>query len=156
MLLKMLLAFSTALFTGITLRTPPATWLFVGLTGMLAWLGNATILRYHIPDLVAAVTGALIVGLMAEILARIQKQPVTVYIVSGIIPLVPGVTTYNAMLAFLEKNYMTGLILGFKAFLIATYLAAGLAIVPIIVRYTRMSVYRANQILELNNILRKK
>ena len=134
MALNMLLAFMTALFTGITLRTPPSAWVAVGLTGMLGWGASHFLAAKNIPELLAAVSGAIVIGTLAEILARIQKQPVTVYIVSGIIPLVPGTIAYNSMLQFLEKDYNSGLSLAFRAFLIASYLAAGLAVVPLIVR----------------------
>lgn len=137
MLTNMVLAFLTALFTGVTLRTPVAALLTVGLTGMLGWTANYILSELAIPELVAAVTGAVVIGLLAEILARLQKQPVTVYIVSGIIPLVPGITAYNAMLEFLNKNFNDGIFLAFRAFLIASYLAAGLAVVPLLVRYMR-------------------
>ena len=137
MLTKMILAFFTALFTGVTLRTPPAAWLAVGLTGMLGWSVSELLSARHFPDLLAAVSGAIVVGTIAEIMARIQKQPVTVYIVSGIIPLVPGTVAYNSMLQFLAKNFNQGLSLAFKAFLIASYLAAGLAVVPLMIHNIR-------------------
>ncbi|MCL4441374.1 MAG: threonine/serine exporter family protein [Firmicutes bacterium] len=142
MLIKMFLAFLTSLFTGVTLRTPPPAWLAVGLTGMLGWGTSAAMLKQGIPELVAAVSGAMVVGLLSEILARLQKQPVTVYIVSGIIPLVPGIIAYNTMLQFLEKNFNLGLLLAFKAFLIASYLAAGVAVAPLLVRHFREVVSR--------------
>lgn len=143
---KMLLAFLTALFTGITLRTPPAAWLTVGLTGMLGWSASQFLLNKNIPELLAAVSGAVVIGTLAEIFARLQKQPVTVYIVSGIIPLVPGTTAYNSMLQFLDKQYNSGLSLAFTAFLIASYLAAGLAVVPLIVRKIKTFWLRGRRI----------
>jgi len=137
LLFKMLLAFTTSSLTGITLRTPRSAWITVGLAGMSGWAVRDLISRQNVPELVATVSGAVTIGLVAEILARIQKQPVTVYIVSGIIPLVPGITAYNSMVGFLEKRFDEGFFLAFKAFLIASYLAAGLAIVPLVVRSLR-------------------
>ncbi|MDT3698902.1 MAG: threonine/serine exporter family protein [Thermincola sp.] len=134
MVLNMLLAFFTSLFTGITLHTPLTAWFTVGLTGMLGWSVSRFLAYRNIPELLAAVSGALVIGILAEIFARWQKQPVTVYIVSGIIPLVPGTIFYNSMLQFLDNQYNAGFALAFKAFLIASYLAAGLAIVPLILR----------------------
>lgn len=142
MLLNMFLAFMTAMFTGVTLRTPTSAWIPVGFTGMLGWMAIQGLTGLKIPELVATVTGGIVVGAFAEIMARIQKHPVTVYIVSGIIPLVPGTTAYNSMLSFLEKQFTNGLFLAFKAFLLASYLAAGLAIVPLIVRYIRTILSR--------------
>ncbi|PKM41741.1 MAG: hypothetical protein CVV03_11705 [Firmicutes bacterium HGW-Firmicutes-8] len=137
MLTRMVLAFITSMFTGITLRTPASAWLAVGVTGMLGWGASEAVGSRHVPELFTAVTAAFVVGTIGEIMARIQKHPVTVYIVSGIIPLVPGITAYNSMLEFLQKDFNQGLFLAFRAFLVATYLAAGLAVAPLIVRSTR-------------------
>lgn len=131
---EMLLAFFTALFTGITLGTPPSAWITVGLTGMIGWFTRGTLAGQNFPELVANLAGAMVMGASAEIFARVQKHPVTVYIVSGIIPLVPGITAYNAMLHFLVRDFNQGLLLAFRAILIASYLAAGLAIVPLVLR----------------------
>lgn len=144
--LNMFLAFLTALFTGITLRTPLAAWVTVGLTGMMGWGARQFLSDRNIPELLAAVSGAIVIGTMAEIFARLQKQPVTVYIVSGIIPLVPGTTAYSSMLQFLEKQYDSGLSLAFRAFLIASYLAAGLAVVPLIIRTIKIFWIRGKRI----------
>lgn len=143
MLINSLLAFATALFTGITLRTPRPAWITVGITGMIGWATSEALSRQKFPELVVAVASALLIGGVAEILARLQKQPVTVYIVSGIIPLVPGTTAYNSMLAFLERNFDRGLYLAFKAFLLASYLAAGLALAPLFVRYLKSLLSRS-------------
>ena len=144
MLLNMLLAFLTAMFTGVTLRTPPSAWIPVGFTGMLGWMAIQGLPLLKMPELVAAVTSGIVIGAFAEIMARIQKHPVTIYIVSGIIPLVPGITAYNSMLSFLNKQFNNGLFLTFKAFLLASYIAAGLAIVPVVVRYFRSLLSRAH------------
>lgn len=143
LLLDMLLAFLTSMLTGITLRTPRSAWIPVGVTGMLGWATIQALSGFKIPELVTAVSGSVVVGAFAEIMARIQKHPVTVYIVSGIIPLVPGTTAYNSMLSFLDKEFTNGLFLAFKAFLLASYLAAGLAIVPLAVRYVRAVLSRS-------------
>jgi len=131
--LKFFLAFITVMFTAVTLRSPVKTWFTVGLTGMLGWGASVFTATKNVPELVATVVGAVVIGTVAEIFARIQKQPVTVFIVSGIIPLVPGTIAYNSMLEFLQKNFSQGLFLAFRAFLISSYLAAGLAIVPLLV-----------------------
>ncbi|MBU7005571.1 threonine/serine exporter family protein [Phosphitispora fastidiosa] len=142
MLIKMFLAFLTTLFTGITLQTPKSALVTAGLTGMLGWTVYNILIQLKFSTLFASVSGAIIIGGFAEIMSRIQKQPVTVYIVSGIIPLVPGITSYDSMLDFINSRYIEGIALAFKALLIAAYLATGLAIVPITVRFFRRRVGR--------------
>lgn len=144
MIIESILAFVTAMFTGITLRTPSSAWITVGVTGMLGWTTSQALAGRGLPELMVAATAALVVGTTAEIFARIQKQPVTVYIVSGIIPLVPGTIAYSSMLAFLEKRFDQGFFLAFRSFLIASYLAAGLAIAPLFIRYFRLLFKRTH------------
>jgi len=142
MLIKMFLAFLTTLFTGITLQTPKSALVTAGLTGMFGWTVYNIMLQLNFSTLFASVSGAVVIGGFAEIMSRIQKQPATVYIVSGIIPLVPGITSYDAMLNFINSRYIDGISLAFKAFLIAAYLATGLAIVPITVRFFHRRFHR--------------
>ena len=137
MVIKMFLAFLTTLFTGITLQTPKSALVTAGLTGMFGWTVYNIMIQLNFSTLFASVSGAVVIGGFAEIMSRIQKQPATVYIVSGIIPLVPGITSYDSMLNFINSRYIEGISLAFKAFLIAAYLAAGLALIPITVRFLR-------------------
>lgn len=43
--------------------------------------------------------------LYSEVMARIKKMPVTIIMLPGIIPLVPGSLIYYSMRGLLEKNY---------------------------------------------------
>jgi len=52
---------------------------------------------------------ALLVGFIAHHLARRLKVPVTPLIIPGIIPLVPGVSAYNAFMAAVQGDYLGGL-----------------------------------------------
>ncbi|ADG82691.1 hypothetical protein Tfer_1025 [Thermincola ferriacetica] len=142
---KMVLALITVLFTGVTLRIPPSALFTAGITGMLGWTANKVAVGSGMPELVAVVIGALVVGTLGEFFARVQKQPVTVYVVSGIIPLVPGLVAYNSMLAFLENRFIDGLKLFFQAFLIASYLATGLALPPLVVRNLKIILRRGRE-----------
>lgn len=47
----------------------------------------------------------LAVGVLCEITARLKKMTTTLYLVSGIIPLVPGLGLYRSMYFIAEKNY---------------------------------------------------
>jgi len=52
---------------------------------------------------------ALLVGIQANIMARWLKVPVTPLIIPGIIPLVPGISAYNAFMAAVSGDYLAGL-----------------------------------------------
>lgn len=57
------------------------------------------------------------IAIYSEVAARIFKAPVTVYLIPGIIPLVPGLTIYRTMQACLSSDlalFGTGLFNTFK------------------------------------------
>ncbi|MBE3556222.1 MAG: threonine/serine exporter family protein [Firmicutes bacterium] len=71
--------------------------------------------------------GAFGIAAAAEVLARLRREPVTLFFIGGIIPLVPGVTTYRAMQAFAQGQVTQGLGGIFTAFVDAGAIAAALA-----------------------------
>lgn len=55
-------------------------------------------------DIMQYFFGGVALSFVAEIFARLKKSPITVYIIAGIIPLVPGGTIYYAMKSFVLGN----------------------------------------------------
>ena len=53
--------------------------------------------------------GALLTGTSAYFLAPHLKVPVTPLIIPGIIPLVPGISAYNAFMAAVNGDYLAGI-----------------------------------------------
>lgn len=71
---------------------------------------------------------ATIVAVFSEILARRWKQPVVIFLIPGVIPLVPGGKAYLTMLSFLQDEYLTGLELLVSTLFLAGAVAAGIII----------------------------
>ncbi len=128
---KVIFALATSLLTGVTLNIPIRTLITAGISGTIAWSANQVILNLFQSRIIAAAFGAIAVGVTAEIFARIQKEPTTAYIITGIIPLVPGLKAFNAMQNFLTNNYNQGITLALQTTLISSYIASGLAVVSI-------------------------
>jgi len=61
-------------------------------------------------------------------MARILKTPVTVFLITGIIPLVPGGNLYYTMNYVLAKQWHLSSLYGQKTILIAIAVAAGIMI----------------------------
>ena len=53
----------------------------------------------------ASFLGSLILGLMSHTMSRRYKQPVIIFIVPGIIPLVPGGAAYEATRFLVSNDY---------------------------------------------------
>ncbi|MBC9784846.1 threonine/serine exporter family protein [Heliobacterium chlorum] len=130
---------------GLLQQIPPKTLLSAGLIGVA---GRAIFLicSYHgqAPTM-ASFLGAVVIAVLAEIMARWQKVPVSVYVVASFIPLVPGLTTYEAMGDFLRGEYTQGIAKSTQAGLIAIAIAAGLAVVSSIARYHKAVANRKHK-----------
>jgi uncharacterized membrane protein YjjP (DUF1212 family) len=75
---------------------------------------------------VGAFAGALTVGCVSNLYARIRDRPALIPSTPGMIILVPGSLGYRALTALLESETLTGLEFAFSTILVAFSLAGGL------------------------------
>lgn len=87
--------------------------------------------------------GALFVGLFSELFAVIFKKPATVYIVSGIIPLVPGGGMYEIMRYSMTGNLAQADLALFNTLSAAAAIAVGIAVASSIARLFSRAFVRA-------------
>lgn len=74
---------------------------------------NATIgfLIYHFfannlkQDIWGIFIATFVISILSELFARILKMPTTIFLTSGMIPLVPGIKIYYTMLSFIQNDY---------------------------------------------------
>ena len=74
------------------------------------------------------------VALLAEIFARVFKSPATVFLITGIIPIVPGGGLYYTMDALIDGNMELFAQRGIEAAAIAGAIAAGSSLLSSVVR----------------------
>jgi uncharacterized membrane protein YjjB (DUF3815 family) len=79
--------------------------------------------------------GALCVGIFSEIAAAVYRKPATVYIIPGIIPLVPGGGMYETMLYSVLGNRETASFIGFRTLSAAAAIAVAIAIASSLARF---------------------
>ncbi|EPB8220981.1 threonine/serine exporter family protein, partial [Clostridium perfringens] len=72
---------------------------------------------------------AIFISLFSEVSARILKSPVLVFLVCGIIPLVPGGGMFYTMLESLKGNITKALALGCNTLMLAGSIAIGIVLV---------------------------
>lgn len=106
---------------------------FASLGGALTWgvflLGGQFFANLFLINLLAAAFAAL----YSEIMARFRKLPATVFVVTSIIPLVPGSGLYDTLLGILEKNEQTP-IYAVNTLLTAAGIAAGIVLISVLVK----------------------
>ena len=81
-----------------------------------------------LPNLLGALAGA---G-FSEIMGRLTKVPVPVYMVPCIIPLVPGGALYETMFSFVTGNYLAAAGAGMRTLQIALGIAGGIVIASVL------------------------
>ena len=131
------LAFISCLGFGVLFNVQKRTLLLAAVNGAIGWV---ILLSLDIPQvsyIFANLLSALVVGLLAELFAVIQKTPATSFIVIGIIPLVPGFRVYRSMLFFVRGNLDKGISDGVHSCFMAVAIAVGIILSTSIVRMIR-------------------
>lgn len=111
---------------GIIYNIPRKPLFHGGLIGMIAWLIYFFLYQWNRNDFVATFAASFVVALMSQVFARLYKNPVIVYSVAGIIPLVPGGLTYSVMSQVVGDQYNLAIHLAEKAFVLSGAIAMGL------------------------------
>lgn len=96
-----------------------------GLTGAVGWVAYLAFLNYGLSRLSATFAAAVVVAIISETAGRLRKAPVTIFLLPGIIPLVPGADAYLAMLAFSRGDWASGIDITVKTLFLAAAIAGG-------------------------------
>jgi uncharacterized membrane protein YjjP (DUF1212 family) len=130
-----ILAFFTTLGFCFQFHVPRKHWAaasFVGACGFWLYLYCTLFLGYSAPS--AGFLSAGIVALLAELCSRAGKDATTLFIIPGIVPLVPGTGMYATMLYMLQGDFANAAETGVRTLLIAGCIAIGLISVASLTR----------------------
>ena len=90
----------------ILFRLKPLHWIYAGLVGLFACISYFVVFNTTGDVFFANLFGAFVCAFISEIFARIAKTPTTVFVLPGIITLVPGSTLYYTMSNLLNEKYV--------------------------------------------------
>ena len=94
----------------ILFTAPQKEVIYCGLTGALGWAVYYGMTQNNINSVFAALISTFCLTIMARCLAVIRKNPVTMYVLPGIFPLVPGAGIYyTAYYLFIGNTEMSGI-----------------------------------------------
>ncbi len=118
-------AFAATLAFAVNFNVSRGELVLCGAAGLVSegvyWLAE----RYTgAPELAALISSAAVTALSRS-LANIRKIPVTVYLLAGIIPLVPGAGMYNTIYNFIASDYSAALTVGAETVKAAAAIAVG-------------------------------
>ncbi|MEG1312520.1 MAG: threonine/serine exporter family protein [Romboutsia sp.] len=120
--------FATAGFS-VFLNAPKSTLIPAGITGATGWSIYILLVEVSSNPIFANFIAAAIVSLFSEILARKLKHPAILFVIPGIIPLVPGLGMYNTMLYLVQNNFDLAMSTGADTLFISGAIALGVLII---------------------------
>ncbi len=128
-------AFGGTIGLACLLNAPRRTLLPSSLIGVLGYvlylllsrgMGQSLIFSYFLSTVVIAV--------ICEIAARVMRTPTTIFLLSALVPLVPGYSFYRAMLALVEDQGAAAAAYGLQAVQIVGAIAVGAAVTSVVFR----------------------
>lgn len=102
--------------------------------GGISWTIYSVILNNDLSYVGAAVTSAFTVAILSEYLARKLKGPATIFLLPGIVPLVPGAGMYYTMYYLIQQDYVAFQSKAVETLFMAGSIAAGVVIASSVVK----------------------
>lgn len=132
---QIILSFLGSLCPAVMLNTDRRNLIWAGLSGTLGRLINDQFLAiFPNTALLAVFLGTAAVAVYSELMARVRKTPATIFLIPGIIPLVPGVDAYRTIQLTAEREYITAMSYGVSAVAKACLIAFGIMTVSAVFR----------------------
>ena len=103
--LQVVSAFVGVVAVAVSFQVPKKHLVLAGLTGAGGWMVELILEDITQGSIFSAFFSALLVAILSQIFARVSKAPVTLYLVTGILPLVPGVGMYRTVYYLLQSNH---------------------------------------------------
>lgn len=86
---------------------------------------------------IACFFGACTVGLTSDIASKACKEAATIFVIPGVLPLVPGAGTYYTMLAIIQGNLDQAAAKGIETLAMAGAIALGLLVMGTVIQIIR-------------------
>ena len=125
--LHFIFSFTASFFFAVLFDAPKRLFFAAGLAGSTGWMVSRILLELvNMHEIYATMFGSLVLGLMCHLMARLYKEPSTIFMVPGIIPFVPGGLAYEATRNLVIFEFVEALNTIFEVILIAGAVAVGL------------------------------
>lgn len=136
MLLQIISAFIATAAFSILFYLPRKYIIHSGMTGSFGWLIYLIGLELLDDKVLSTLAATILVALTSHILARIYKTPVTMFLIPGVIPFVPGAGMYQIVTGMVEGNVERTSNYFFETLQIAGAIALGIFIIDTFFRRT--------------------
>jgi len=108
---------------------------YAGLGGLITWFIYLMVFDYCQSDFLGNLIAAIFVGVFAEIMARLNRAPSTIFLTAAAIPLIPGGKLYYTMYGLVSENQQLFIESGTAAVIISLAISLGFVVVAVLKRY---------------------
>lgn len=94
MIIQTVVAFIATISFCVIFSVPVKQYIYCGFTGAVAWLCYLLLMSFQLSSVMSTFVAAIILTTFSRIFAIRRRVPVTVFLIAGIFPLVPGAGIY--------------------------------------------------------------
>ena len=136
-------SFAGTIGFAIMYNVPKKYYIGCGVTGMAGWIVYLLVSGMnYVSAAVGSFFGAFIVVLISRMLSVKMRCPITIFLISGILPLVPGAGIYNTVYYIVTNQLTQAALKGIESLKIAFAIVMGIVIVVSIpVSYTHLRAH---------------
>ena len=127
MIIQFIVSLLAAVSFGVLFSVENKQLLFCGLTGAIGWIVYMLCIGHDASNAIADLIATLTLTLVARVLSAVRRTPVTIYLLTGIFPLVPGAGIY-----YTSYYFIMGDMSRFTQYGISTIKVAGSIVLGII------------------------
>lgn len=131
LLLHIVSSFFATIFFSVLFNVQKKHLVPCGLIGALGWIIYIIGTMQGYSPVLSTFLGAYLVAQSSYFLAKYKKAPVTIFLIPGIIPLVPGIGLYRTMYALLFSDHIKALEYALMTFQLSGVIAGAIIIVAL-------------------------
>ena len=141
--IHMIFSYLAAVGFAVFLNSPKKTLYISGTIGMTSWIIYVLLMRIGFDMMSSNFIASSIAALLCEVLARKMKKPTILFVVPGIITLIPGLGLYNTMSYVIEGDFQQAFTTGANVLFASGAIALGVIVVSSLFRtYYKKSVIK--------------
>lgn len=123
---QFLVGFTASMMFSVLFAAPKKELVFCGISGGLAWVVYEVIYAQTANVVLGSLVATFVLTIFCRIMAVVRKNPVTIYLIGAIFPLVPGAGIYYTAYALISGHPQEFSAKGLETFEIALAIVFGI------------------------------
>lgn len=149
LILEALWAFLATVSFSIMFNTPKKQLLYCGIAGAFGWFFYSLCLNIGLSATFSNFWGTVFIAYFSRLFAIVRKKPMSVFLIPGIITLVPGAGIYRTVLNIIMSDNKMASFYGIETVKIASAIAFGIVVILALPPY----MFKFNFKRKSNNIM---